>query len=114
MLSDLNLLNARAHLHPALTPPATYQRGTECIDYMFISPGLLPALTKAGFLPYHSTMYSDHCALWADFDPSIMFLGEKGTVLDTASRKLISTNPRARKKYIELLQSMFKAHNIFT
>eukprot|EP00957_Ditylum_brightwellii_P208598 15358183-Ditylum_brightwellii.AAC.1 len=43
-----------------------------------------------------------------------MFLGKKGTALDTASRKLISTNPQARKKYIKLLQSMFKAHNIFT
>eukprot|EP00957_Ditylum_brightwellii_P140010 10668818-Ditylum_brightwellii.AAC.1 len=47
MLSDLNLLNVHAHLHPALSPPATYQRGSDCIDYMFISPGLIPALTKA-------------------------------------------------------------------
>eukprot|EP00957_Ditylum_brightwellii_P188561 14355004-Ditylum_brightwellii.AAC.1 len=63
-----------------------------CIDYMFMNPRLVPALKGAGFLLFNSTLYSDHCALWTDFDKDLQFMGETSNMLEPASRKLISTN----------------------
>ena len=79
---------------------------------MFISPGILPSLRKVGYLPFHTTIFSDHCALWADFDSSLMFLGEVGTPLDASRRQLKSSNLKSAQKYVDLLLNMFQDNSI--
>eukprot|EP00957_Ditylum_brightwellii_P150385 11451698-Ditylum_brightwellii.AAC.1 len=49
----LDLMDAYAHMHPTSNPP-TYLRGQKRLDYMFITPGLLPALRPIGYLPFHT------------------------------------------------------------
>eukprot|EP00957_Ditylum_brightwellii_P041969 3178419-Ditylum_brightwellii.AAC.1 len=38
-----NLVNVFEHLHSGITPPNTYQRGDKRIDYILITPALIPA-----------------------------------------------------------------------
>eukprot|EP00957_Ditylum_brightwellii_P015020 1133237-Ditylum_brightwellii.AAC.1 len=38
-----NLIEVFGHLHPRVIPPIKYQRGENCIDYIFITPALIPA-----------------------------------------------------------------------
>eukprot|EP00957_Ditylum_brightwellii_P012937 977357-Ditylum_brightwellii.AAC.1 len=53
IMSSLNLIDVHNHLHDKNPAPTTYQRGTQQLDFLFISPGILPSLLTAGFLPYN-------------------------------------------------------------
>eukprot|EP00957_Ditylum_brightwellii_P098210 7483154-Ditylum_brightwellii.AAC.1 len=66
-MTDNDLVDAYKHMHPE-SHPATYLQGQKRLDYVLITPGLLPALWAIGYLPFHTGHFSDHCALWADFD----------------------------------------------
>eukprot|EP00957_Ditylum_brightwellii_P081263 6181570-Ditylum_brightwellii.AAC.1 len=89
---DLALIDAYSHIHPTSNPP-TYLRGQTQLDYMLITPGLLPALQSIVYLPFHTGIFSDHCAIWTDFDPDILFLEEIGSVIEPAMQKLKTSNP---------------------
>eukprot|EP00957_Ditylum_brightwellii_P045000 3413993-Ditylum_brightwellii.AAC.1 len=67
----INLTDAYNHVHPK-SHPAIYLRGSKKLDYMLLTPGLLPAIIAIGYLPFHTGILSDHCTLWADFDPEIL------------------------------------------
>eukprot|EP00957_Ditylum_brightwellii_P200368 15275771-Ditylum_brightwellii.AAC.1 len=74
-------------------PPNTYQHGDKHIDYIFITPALIPALWSTGFLPFNIPFISDHGATYADFDEEILFTGKTNNPVDSAQRNLISGNP---------------------
>eukprot|EP00957_Ditylum_brightwellii_P019567 1475750-Ditylum_brightwellii.AAC.1 len=48
-----NLADAYNCVHPK-SHPATYLRGSKGLDYMLVTPGLLPAITAIGYLPFHT------------------------------------------------------------
>eukprot|EP00957_Ditylum_brightwellii_P074539 5663510-Ditylum_brightwellii.AAC.1 len=50
---NLDLIGAYSHMHPT-SNPLTYLRGQKRLDYMLITPGLLPALRLIGYLPFHT------------------------------------------------------------
>eukprot|EP00957_Ditylum_brightwellii_P074829 5686940-Ditylum_brightwellii.AAC.1 len=62
-----NLVNVLTHLHQRATPPHTYQRGYSQIDYIFITPALIPALYSTGYLPFNILFISNHSAAYATF-----------------------------------------------
>eukprot|EP00957_Ditylum_brightwellii_P187519 14280638-Ditylum_brightwellii.AAC.1 len=68
---DNDLVYAFRHLHPDATPPNTYQRSINRLDYIFITPAHTPALKATGFLPFNEPFLTDHGALFADFDKTI-------------------------------------------
>eukprot|EP00957_Ditylum_brightwellii_P026297 1988943-Ditylum_brightwellii.AAC.1 len=57
-----NLIEEFRHLHPVVTPPNTYQCSENCIDYIFITLTLIPAVIPMGFLPFNVPFVSDHSA----------------------------------------------------
>jgi len=59
--------------HPDPLPPATYIRGKERIDFIFVSAALLPNVRHTGILPYNSIFISDHCPCYIDFDSKSLF-----------------------------------------
>ncbi|MFN9979690.1 MAG: hypothetical protein ACK53Y_07245, partial [bacterium] len=59
--------------HPDPLPPATYIRGKERIDFIFVSAALLPNVRHTGILPYNSILISDHCPCYIDFDSKSLF-----------------------------------------
>eukprot|EP00957_Ditylum_brightwellii_P051109 3875079-Ditylum_brightwellii.AAC.2 len=94
---DNDLVDAYHHLHPQ-SNPATYLRGHKRLDYMLLTPGLTPALRSIGYLPFHTGIFLDHCALYADFDPEILFLGDLSSFINPATRRLKATNPKKSEK----------------
>eukprot|EP00957_Ditylum_brightwellii_P136790 10431024-Ditylum_brightwellii.AAC.1 len=94
-----NLVDVFTHLHPRATPPHTYQRGNNQIDYIFITPAAIPALRSTGYLPFNIPFISDHSAAYADFDEEVLFLGHTNNPVDSAKRNLISGDPKCRDNY---------------
>jgi hypothetical protein len=109
---DNNLVDAFRHLHPDVTPPTTYQRSNNRLDYIFITSALTPALKATGFLPFNIPFLTDHGALFANFDKTILFMGNHDNPLDQTQRKLIANNPACRDKYVEILSTLFDDHKI--
>eukprot|EP00957_Ditylum_brightwellii_P037689 2850336-Ditylum_brightwellii.AAC.1 len=70
-----DLVYVFTHIYPTVTPPTTYQRGQNRLDYIFIISALIPALRSTGFLPYNIPFSSDHGAAYAHFDKEILFMG---------------------------------------
>ena len=56
------------------TPKTTYARGTKRLDYIFISPQLLPTVRKSGYFALHDGIISDHRMCYMDVN-LVTFLG---------------------------------------
>eukprot|EP00957_Ditylum_brightwellii_P112747 8595141-Ditylum_brightwellii.AAC.1 len=97
--SNNDLAEMFLHLHPGVTPPNTYQREGNHIDYIFITLGLIPTLKSVGFLLLNIPFMSDHGAILAVFDEEILFKGEMNNPVDSASHNLIAGNPACRDRY---------------
>eukprot|EP00957_Ditylum_brightwellii_P143027 10898024-Ditylum_brightwellii.AAC.1 len=110
-ITDNGLVDAYKHMHPE-SHPATYLRGQKRPDYMFITHGLIPALRETDYLPFHTGIYSDHCALWADFNPKVLFLGDISSPVDPAIRKLKTSNPMRVDNCMDSLETYFINQNI--
>eukprot|EP00957_Ditylum_brightwellii_P034958 2649446-Ditylum_brightwellii.AAC.1 len=63
------------------------------LDYISITPALIPALKAVGFLPFNVPFLTDHGMIFADFDKENLFLGDMDNPLDTAQRNLVANNP---------------------
>eukprot|EP00957_Ditylum_brightwellii_P044324 3362898-Ditylum_brightwellii.AAC.1 len=105
-VKDIDLVDAYHHLYPH-SNPATYLRG-----YMFLTPRLTPAFCSIGYLPFHTGIFLDHCALYADFDPEILFLGDTSSSIDPATGKLKATNPKRVQNYTEDLLRSVEENNM--
>jgi hypothetical protein len=112
LLRQNDLVDVFEHLHAGVTPPHTYQRGDKRIDYVFITPALIPALRSTGFLPFNLPFTSDHGAAYVDFDEETLFMGKTTNPVDSARRNLISGNPAGRENYCEDLKTQFAKHYI--
>eukprot|EP00957_Ditylum_brightwellii_P005405 412221-Ditylum_brightwellii.AAC.1 len=70
-----DMVDAFANKHPNVTSPHTYQRRGNMLDYISVTPALLPCITAVSFLPFNIPFLTDHGALYADFDKELMLLG---------------------------------------
>eukprot|EP00957_Ditylum_brightwellii_P188785 14369899-Ditylum_brightwellii.AAC.1 len=52
-IDENDLIDVYRHLHLD-SHLATYLRGNTQLDYVLITPGLLPAVLAAGYLPFHT------------------------------------------------------------
>eukprot|EP00957_Ditylum_brightwellii_P076727 5831878-Ditylum_brightwellii.AAC.1 len=84
-IEEEDLINMYKHLHSNLHP-ATYIQGQKMLDYVFITPGLIPALVAAGYLPFHMGIFLDHRTLFVDFDPEVLFLGDLFSSIEPATK----------------------------
>eukprot|EP00957_Ditylum_brightwellii_P109952 8387011-Ditylum_brightwellii.AAC.1 len=94
-----NLVEVFAHLHPGTTPPHTYQCGDSRIDYIFITPALIPAPQSTGYLPFNNLFMSDHGSTYVDFDTEILMMGKTNDPVDAAGRNLVSGSHKGRENY---------------
>eukprot|EP00957_Ditylum_brightwellii_P143501 10932178-Ditylum_brightwellii.AAC.1 len=79
---------------------------------MLITPGLIPALQATCYLPFHTGIFSDHCAIWADFNPEILFLGDISSAIDPAAQRLKTSSPIWVDNYMDALETFFTNQNI--
>ena len=108
MLS-LGLTEAIQYLHGE-DAPATYQRGTKCIDGIFVTDALLGC--RGGYLPF-GDVPGDHRGLWLDV-PQELFLGYKMPIIPPKKVRLLQcSDVGAKNKYKTLLHSSFVDKGIY-
>eukprot|EP00957_Ditylum_brightwellii_P000692 54421-Ditylum_brightwellii.AAC.1 len=107
-----DLVDAFKHAHPDITPPSIYQQSNNRLNYIFLTPALLPALLPVGVLPFNVPFLTDHGSLLADFDEEILLQGSINNPIDGTRRNLIANNPICRDRYVEILFDLFNTNNI--
>jgi hypothetical protein len=110
VLREFGLVDAHSFTHPTSTAPATHCNGSVQIDFVFVSPDLLPSIKATSILALHQGYTSDHRALIVDFDPKISFGSNMSEIEKQTRRKLISTNPRAMEKYVMNTRKTFQSN----
>lgn len=108
MLS-LGLTEAIQHVH-GKDAPSTYQRGSNCIDGIFVSDEILGC--RGGFLAF-GDIPGDHRGLWLDV-PQELFLGyNMPKIPPRRVRMLTCSDLRAKEKYKSLLHRMFLKNGVY-
>jgi hypothetical protein len=93
-------------------PPATYTRGSQCIDFMFGTPNIKRATERHGYLQFYKGAWdSDHRGLFVDLNIDKLFDVPIQTPPNTR-RNLTSTNWITATKFIGLLQKETKLAQI--
>ena len=83
------------------------------IDHLLISPALLPAVIRSGFLPFGEILESNHRTGFADFDSTVLFGEEIPDLTNTANRKLHTKYPKRMAKYSTEVKLEFERRGIF-
>jgi len=75
LFTETDMVNLHHHRHPALTKPATHQRGSQAIGLIAGSPLVASALLHAWIHPFGDpvSIKGDHRLLGIDLDPEILF-----------------------------------------
>jgi hypothetical protein len=91
-------------------PPPTYNRGTEAIDSIFVSPALVGC--PCGYLAFGEAIPSDHRALWVDIPFQLAFGHHLPSVVFPHARRLKCQDPRIVQRYLELLEEFVRRHHL--
>jgi hypothetical protein len=110
--SDCNLIDAHTARQNESATTATYARGSKKIDYVLITPELLPLIRRSGMLPFYTNVHSDHRGMYIDLDAKALFKGQIAELYSQPSRNLSSKFPKAVLKYKQELWKQLQAHNI--
>ena len=113
VISACNLVDVMSAQHPE-TLPVTYSRGGRCLDYIFVSSRIVPAVARCGYEAFGNRFASDHRDLFVDFNTSALF----GTNIPKLSprhepRLLNSTNLRQVTEYVRKAYDLCEASNVF-
>ncbi|KAI2490869.1 hypothetical protein MHU86_23692 [Fragilaria crotonensis] len=107
-LGLIDLMTSR-HSSPL---PATYARGSKCLDYALASPLVGEALISAGYEEFNAHIASDHRGYFFDFDTNILFGSETQQLATPSKRGLSSSNVHQVTEYIqEKHRILFGHHN---
>jgi hypothetical protein len=96
-------------------PPTTYQRGQVKIDHIWGTIRVLTATINAGILPFGAGPRSDHAILHLDFSLEALTGIPSQSLHDPthpASHNLWSSDIKAAKHYVNLVNEGFQAKNI--
>ncbi len=106
--AELNLIEALTAM-TAPPPTATYNRGSNPIDGIYLSPDLLPSIT-GGYLAFETILPSDHRALWIDVPGILLGLDDTSQIRKPQARRLQCRDPRIVAKYVtHLTQTLEEA-----
>ena len=110
-LATVGLEDAILSLHKDTPAPATYNRGRNTIDGIFVSATL--RAIAGGFCMFNAILLSDHRALWIDV-PLVALLGfEMPNIVTPSARRLKLNDPRVVKKYFDYLEPYLASHDLF-
>jgi hypothetical protein len=111
--SMFSLVDILGHFHSVHTEVSTYARGPNRLDYIFCSDQLLSAVERCGAEPFNQHVFSDHRALFVDWDTLALFGAQTPTVTPSAHRRLQSKFLPSRQQYIHELHRYCTDHNVF-
>lgn len=95
------------------TPPATYGRGRNRLDYALPTAHVGNALSQAGFEAFHAKFPSEHRAYCLDFDTTKRFGTETQHLGKPTDRILPSNNVAQIAQYIKAKYNLLIQHNAF-
>ena len=110
---ELGLLDLMMSRHSS-SPPATYARGSNCLDYALSSPEVCEALRSSGYEEFNARIASDHRGYFFDFDTNVLFGSETQQLAPMAKRGLSASNVSQVTEYIRHKHSLLTAHNVFS
>lgn len=93
--------------------PATYQRGTKRLDYILISPRLLPAVIAAGYDPFGYRLPSDHRGMYLDFSTEALFQQDHPELAPVAHRDFTTKSPETVRTYVNAKTKYMVEHRFF-
>ena len=91
----------------------TSEKGRKQIDFILVSPGVLPALIRGGYRPYSEGIASDHRCLFTDIDADILFGKGTGNLSLPAVRNLNTKYPKRKIKYVQEVKELFKKSEVY-
>ena len=94
--------------------PATYQRGSSRLDYILMSPSLLPHVKAAGYDPFGYRIPSDHRGMYVDFDTESLLQQDLFPLAATEKREFKTTSPGVVQKYVIAKMKYLDNHRFFT
>ena len=105
----LGMAEAILHRHGTDAPP-THQCGSQAIDGLFVTHGLLGH--NCGYLGGMDGVTGDHRGLWIDLPELWLFGSAMPPIIRAGARRLKSDDPRTRNRYLEQLDKYFTEHLI--
>ena len=111
--SEFDLVDVMTHRHPIQNEVPTYSRGTKRLDYIFCTQNIVEAVVSCGIEPFNKHIFSDHRGLYVDWDESALFGTAAPAMTNKQSRRLQSSDARAKENYILALHNHCTKHNVF-
>ncbi|KAI2490278.1 hypothetical protein MHU86_24299 [Fragilaria crotonensis] len=109
---ELNLVNLSTCRHSSKVP-ATYARGSKCLDYALGSMRFKDAMISMGYDAFNARLSSDHRGFFIDFHTDILF-GSPTQDLATPTRRMLkANNPHQVTVYIDAMYELLLKHNAF-
>ena len=93
--------------------PATYQRGSRRIDFVLISPSLLPHIQAAGYDPFGYRLPSDHRGMYIDFSTEALLQQDVNPLEPADKRDFSTTSPEVVVKYVTAKMEYLVGHRFF-
>jgi hypothetical protein len=73
------------------------------IDYVFVSPELLPAIRKQGYNQFDQLLITDHRGMFIDFDTEMLFGNGNLKLANKKMRCIQAKDPYMVKEYIDAM-----------
>ena len=113
-LQLLNLDTSGNYNFPASHPCIANPSRNTTIDFCLCSDKVLDCIQYATRTPYDLGCLGDHRGMIIDIDMHRLCQEVQESTPSDAGRKLVTSNPAATKKYLELVQKYFGKQNIFS
>jgi hypothetical protein len=91
----------------------TRHPGSKRIDYVLVTPDIVPSVTAVGYFPFKYRGQSDHRSIYVDFDTALLFGNETSKLANLQQRGLVSTDPFSCTQYIRAAGKHAHANNLF-
>ena len=95
------------------TIPPTYQRGTKRLDYVLMSPSLVPKIQAAGYDPFGYRLPSDHRAMFLDFRTDLLFDQVLPGISSNSKRDFSTSTPGVVPAYVTYKIKYLNDHRFF-
>lgn len=98
--------------HKQTSFPATYIRGRNRIDGIFVSYQIVHAVLRTGLTPFHTFFQGDHRAAYVDFSASLLFCSNTYELVRQKGRGLQLRDPRIVDAYLQALFDQLEYHKV--
>lgn len=112
LVSKYALVNLMTSKHPGRSP-ATYARGSKCIDYALATKRFADSLITCGYEPFNHRLHSDHRGYFFDFNATTLLGSQIQAMSPRTPRILNSKNLKSVTEYIRRKHKILEDHNVF-